>query len=204
MAFPAGLRHRVPRRMRLPFPKGRRLRAPTVSSQPPPARREPVIGGPFTPTAILGDAESFPYGRAYAFVGPKGSGKSTIARIIADASELGIRVFSDLEEAGEAIDRMRALTTKEGEDGAGGVVIVDALRSVEDVQRLYNLRLVAPGWGGAVVRVMRNAVVDRAFDSALASIEARILDLSLPYFVLRNDDLEQSVIEFCRRAGVVR
>lgn len=177
------------------FPRRRRV----VSSTPPPARRVPVVGGdrPPPPTRVRG--ESFERGRVFALFGGRGVGKSTLVRVANE--ETVTPTAAVLWDGNPDIADLVAMERRRGAE----VIFLDGCpRNVEDVQWLYDERIVAPGFGGAVVRVDRNAVVDPEFGRTLGEVEARILDLSMPYFVVRNDDLERAVVDLLCRAGVTK
>lgn len=159
-------------------------------------RTSVVVGGrPPVPTHVQG---AFAKGRVYALFGGRGVGKSTLCRIVREASEHEVVVFTGGGDADtDAIARAR-------KDGCEAVLLDGMPASVDEVQWLYDERLVAPVFGGAVIRVDRNAVVDRGFAERLGAVEARILDLSMPYFTVRNDDLERCVVDLLRRIGVTR
>lgn len=175
-----------------------RGRGPRVSSTPPPARRVPVVGGerPPAPARVLG--ESYEPGRVYALFGACGVGVSTLCAI---ADEETQTKTARIRGGGEFIEVERAIWAARRR-GAEVIWLEHCPVGVDDVQWLYDERLVAPGWGGAIIRVVRNAVAVPV--TGLAAIEERIIALSLPYFVVRNDDLERGVVELLSRAGVTR
>jgi len=175
----------------------RRRRAPVVSSKPPAARRVPVVGGdrPPAPTKVRG--ESFEKGRVFALFGARGAGKSMLCRVVDEETETPTALVTWGPDAADLVTAAR-------KKGVAAIFLDGCPQSVDDVQWLYDERVVAPGWGGAVVRVDRNAVVDAQFQRVLGEIEARILDLSMPYFVIRNDSLEQAVVDLLCRVGIVR
>jgi hypothetical protein len=169
----------------------------------------PRIGGdrPPPPTRVRG--ESFEKGRVFALFGGHGVGKSALLKIIAGAAETGVAVIAAMEadeESQQEVERaVVADIVADKRRGDAEVIFLDGCpRSVDDVQWLYDERLVAPAWGGCVVRVDRNAVVDTAFARALPAIEARLRDLSMPYVVIQNDDLERAVVNLLCRAGVTK
>lgn len=141
--------------------------------------------------------ESFEPGRCFAFFGPAGCGAGTILRALHEESE----TKTAFVEAGDAILSKVETARKNSAE----VVLLDGLPVGEnDVQWLYDERLVAPGWGGGIIRVDRHAVVDHEFSARLVAIEARIRDLSMPYFVVRNDDPERAAVDIACRIGLWR
>lgn len=179
-------------------------RPPVVSSMPPPARRVPVVGGPRppAPTAVVG--ESFEKGRVFALFGGRGVGKSAMLRVVKDAAETPLAVIDGFL-TGAPDERDLILEAVAEARKTHEVVFLDGCpRTPDEVQWLYDERLVAPAFGGCVVRVDRNAIVDLPFTRALAEVEARIVALSMPYFVVRNDDLEQAVVHLLCRSGITK
>lgn len=173
---------------------------PRRRAAPPPARRVPVVGGDRPPAPARVRGESFEPGRVFALFGGRGTGKSTLARVVHEETETATALISWTGDP-EAVEAEVTATRKRGVE----VIVLDGCpTSVDDVQWLYDERLVAPAFGGAVVQVVRNAAVDPSFGARLNALEARILDLSMPYFVVRNDDLERAVVDLLCRAGVVR
>lgn len=169
----------------------------------------PVVGGdrPPPPTRVRG--EEFLKGRVFALFGGHGVGKSALLRVIADAAETSVAVLASMEaehEEQQAVERaVVADIVADKRRGGAEVIFLDGCpRDVDDVQWLYDERLVAPAWGGCLVRVDRNAVVDPVFARALPAIEGRIHDLSMPYFVIQNDDLERATVHLLCRAGVTK
>ena len=187
------------------FPRRRRP-PPTVSATPPPARRVPIVGGsrPPPPTIVRG-GESFEKGRVVALFGGLRTGKSALLRIIADAAQTPVAVVDGFlvgneEEKEIILERIEELRANGTE-----VIFLDGCpRNAEEAQWLYDERLVAPAFGGVVVRVDRNAAPDLRFANRLGAIEERLVALSMPYFVLKNDDLERSAVQLLCRSGVVK
>lgn len=84
------------------------------------------------------------------------------------------------------------------------VVFIDGMpRTAEDVQWLYDQRYVYPG-SGALVRVDKHSVRDEAFLAALPAIDDRAVALSLPYFVVRAEDIEVAILDILARSGIER
>lgn len=174
---------------------------PTVSATPPPARRVPVVGGDRPPVPHHGSVpeELKERGRVVALFGAPGSGVSTLGRVAHHATHTPTALIErgDLAEMERAVEAERLR-------GSDVVFLEHCPRTVEDVQWLYNKRFVAPAFGGALIRVVRNAVVEHAYDALLSRLEERIFALSMPYFVIRNDDLEQGAVDLLLRSGVTR
>lgn len=167
---------------------------------PPPPRRVPIVGGERPPPRARVSrevAESFEPGRAFAIFGPRGAGISTLLRVLHEESETPTALLTLSPQLEDEVEAERAR-------GAEVLLIDGAPTSAEDVQRIYDARIIAPGWGGGVIRVDRNAVVDRDFPARLLPIEQRIRDLSLSYFLVHNDDIEQAAINLASRIGLWR
>ncbi|APU88911.1 hypothetical protein Rctr197k_099 [Virus Rctr197k] len=180
-------------------------RAPVVSDRPPPARRIPVIGGDRPPPPTLVRGESFEKGRVFALFGARGVGKTAVLNVVVDACKTKLaRVTGFVTGAPDERELVLEEVESARKDGAEVVFLDGCPNTVQDVQWLYDERLVAPAFGGCVVRVERNAVVpDESFRSRLRTVEEHIIALSMPYFVLRNDDLERTVVHLLCRSGVV-
>jgi hypothetical protein len=141
-------------------------------------------------------AEAFEPGRVFALFGAQGVGVSTLARTLHEESETP----TGLVTVGEDLEPDVTAARK----GGAEIIFVDGIRDAEDVQTLYDLRLVAPGWGGGLIRVDRNAIVDREWPARLLVIEERIRALSMSYFVVHNDDAERAAIDIACRVGLLR
>jgi hypothetical protein len=147
-------------------------------------------------------------GRLICLFGPPGSGVSTIARILHDASELKTAVLEP--DFDDFVDQV-ALLRRTGAQ----VIFVDGFpKSEEGVQYLWDNRLVHAG-EGAIVQVMtdpelilhrRTATMGgiEAWYEQLGSIEEFIRRYDMPYFTIHNDDLENAVGDLARRASVTR
>lgn len=138
-------------------------------------------------------------GRVVALFGARQVGKSTLAHIVHEESETATTLIQ--HGTPEAVYEQVRTARKAGAE----VILLDGCPgSPDEVQWLYDERLIAPAWGGQLIRIDRNAVVDLVFMRGLAAIETRIQALSMPYFTVRNDDLERGVIDLLRRAGITR
>jgi hypothetical protein len=141
-------------------------------------------------------AEAFTHGRVFAVFGPPGAGVTTLVRsLLAESTAASGIMWAD------DIEARRKTTNAE-------VFFLDGYpKTVDDVQRLYDDRWTAPGFGGAIVRVERAALpraAHAAFWRALDAVEARIFFLGIPYFVLHNDVPTRAVIELAGRTGLWR
>ena len=170
---------------------------------------EPTVGGERPPPRLRGRARgragagagaaTMP-GRVVAVFGPQRAGVTTLCRVACSAARTPCRLVED----GLLWDDVERAVLAARSDGAEVVFVDGYPRDVHDVQWLYNKRFVAPGWGGLLVRVRREAVLDHAFEASLPALETRIQLLGQPYFVVRADDAVQGAVDLLVRSGVGR
>lgn len=135
-------------------------------------------------------------GRVVALFGARGSGLSTIVRVLSDASKKDCRIvhwpYDDLYE--------RSFNSE------GEVIFIDCVRNAADVKHLVEERLVDGASQGRIVQVMRPDVEPleelNAWNQRRIQIEEMIHTYSLPYFTLMNGtgDLEAPIAELARVA----
>lgn len=156
-------------------------------------------------------------GRVVAVIGPPMVGTSLICRGLHEECETKTAILHGRPDPAE-LKQLRESGTE--------VVFLDGFPTTPQELQWLNDERILSGAEGAVVRVQadRLGVLNRlqarevitgeavelfhegwgAFNAHLGALEERIRELSIPYFVIPNDELEVAFGELAKRSGITR